>query len=97
MSLPSPIIAVLAYFQPLFTAPTWKKVVTLLIGTLLARGRRHGPTALRQMGHQMDGQFSLCASGAQPRSLVVVGSEPTPVASRDQQLCHCRWERGDRH
>jgi len=33
MSLPSPIIAVLAHFQPLFTAPTWKKVVTLLIGT----------------------------------------------------------------
>jgi DDE superfamily endonuclease len=59
MSLPSPIIAVLAYFQPLFTAPTWKKVVTLLIGTLLARGRRTVTTALRQMGHQMDGQFSL--------------------------------------
>ena len=59
MSLPSPIIAVLADFQPLFTAPTWKKVVTLLIGTLLARGRRTVTTALRQMGHQMDGQFSL--------------------------------------
>lgn len=59
MSLPSPIIAVLAHFQPLFTAPTWKKVVTLLIGTLLARGRRTVTAALRQMGHQMDGHFSL--------------------------------------
>src|SRR5215472_14063011 len=59
MSLPSPIIAVLTDFQPLFTAPTWKKVVTLLIGTLLARGRRTVTTALRQMGHHMDGQFSL--------------------------------------
>jgi hypothetical protein len=59
MPLPSPIIAVLAYFQPLFTAPTGKKVVTLLIGTLLARGRRTVTTALRQMGHQMDGRFSL--------------------------------------
>ena len=59
MSLPSPIIAVLTDFQPLFTAPTWKKVVTLLIGTLLARGRRTVTAALRQMGHQMDGQFSL--------------------------------------
>src|SRR5256885_16499148 len=59
MSLPSPIIAVLAYFEPLFTTPTWKKVVILVVGTLLARGRRTVTTALRQMGHQMDGQFSL--------------------------------------
>ena len=33
MSLPSPIIGVLAHFEPLFTAPTWKKVMTLLVGT----------------------------------------------------------------
>src|SRR5215469_6070289 len=59
MSLPSPIIAVLTDFQPLFMAPTWKKVVTLLISTLLARGRRTVTAALRQMGQQMDGQFSL--------------------------------------
>src|SRR5437763_9560513 len=59
MSLPSPIIAVLAHFRPQFTAPTWKKAVTLLIGTLLGRGRRTVTAALRQMGHQMDGHFSL--------------------------------------
>src|SRR6266487_4965527 len=59
MSLPSSIIAVLAHFEPLFTAPTWKKVVTLLVGTLLARGRRTVTTALRQMGHQMNPQFSV--------------------------------------
>ena len=59
MSLPGPIITVLAHFQPLFTAPTWKKVVTLLIGTLLARGRRTVTAALRQTGHQFDEQFSL--------------------------------------
>src|SRR5205085_2665080 len=59
MSLPKSIIAVLAHFQPLFTAPTWQKAVTLLIGTLLARGRRTVTAALRQTGHQMDGHFSL--------------------------------------
>src|SRR5712692_6980050 len=58
MSLPQPIITVLAYFQPLFTAPTWKKVVTLLVGTMLARGRRTVTAALRQMGQQMDPHFS---------------------------------------
>jgi hypothetical protein len=59
MSLPSPIITMLAHFQPRFTAPTWQKAVTLLIGTLLARGRRTVTAALRQTGHQMDGHFSL--------------------------------------
>ncbi len=59
MSLPSPIIAVLAPFEPLFTAPTWKKVMSLLVGTLLARGRRTVTAALRQMGLEMNAQFSV--------------------------------------
>ncbi len=58
MSRPSPIITVLAHFQPLFTAPTWKKVVILLVGTLLAQGRRTVTAALRQMGLEMDTHFS---------------------------------------
>jgi DDE superfamily endonuclease len=58
MSFPSSIIAILAHFEPLFTAPTWKKVVTLVVGTLLARGRRTVTAALRQMGLQMDPHFS---------------------------------------
>ncbi len=59
MSLPSSIIVVLAHFEPLFTAPTWKKVRMLLVGTLLARGRRNVTTVLQQMGHQMNPQFSV--------------------------------------
>src|SRR5438105_4557721 len=58
MSFPRPIIRVLAHFEPLFTAPTWKKVVILVVGTVLARGRRTVSTALRQMGWQMDTHFS---------------------------------------
>ena len=59
MSLPSPIIAVLAHFQPLFTAPTWRKVVVLLVGTLLAHGRRTVTAALRQVGQHTNANFSL--------------------------------------
>src|SRR5438876_4483745 len=58
MSLPRPIITILAHFEPLFTAPTWKKVVILFVGTVLARGRRTVTAALRQMGLQMDPHFS---------------------------------------
>src|SRR5436190_20076676 len=54
MSFPGPIISILAHFEPLFTTPTWKKVVILLIGTVLARGRRTVTAALRQM----DSHFS---------------------------------------
>ena len=35
MPCTAPIIAVLEPFRPLFTAPTWKKMLTLLQGTLL--------------------------------------------------------------
>jgi hypothetical protein len=59
MSVPNSIIAVLAHFEPLFTAPTWKKVLILVIGTVLARGRRTLTAALRQMGQQMNAQFSV--------------------------------------
>ena len=58
MSFPSPMIAVLAHFQPLFTAPTWRKVVLLLVGTLQARGRRTVTAALRQVGQQSNVHFS---------------------------------------
>jgi hypothetical protein len=40
MFLPTEIITVLAHFQPAFTQPSYQKVVVLLVGTLLARGRR---------------------------------------------------------
>jgi hypothetical protein len=90
MSLPRPIRAVLAPFEPLFTAPTWKKVMTLLIGTRFSRGRRTVRAALRQMGLQMNGQFSLCASRAQSSALVTACSEQKTLASACWHLCACR-------
>lgn len=58
MSLPEPIIALLASFQPVFTHPTWHKAMVLLVGTLLARGRRTVTVALRQMGLEKSPHFS---------------------------------------
>src|ERR1051326_6761045 len=57
MLCPDPIIALLESFRPLFTAPTWKKMVTLLRGTLLAHGRGTVTAALWQTGHQQDPHF----------------------------------------
>jgi len=46
----SPIVAIVEAFRSEFTAPTWTKVLVLLWGTILARGRRTVTAALRQMG-----------------------------------------------
>jgi hypothetical protein len=42
MPCTAPSIPLLDAFRPVFTAPTWNKRLTLLRGTLLARGRRTG-------------------------------------------------------
>jgi DDE superfamily endonuclease len=50
MPLPEAILTVVAPFRPLFTAPTWRKLMTLLTGTLLAHGPRTVCSALRLSG-----------------------------------------------
>ena len=49
----------LAPFQSLFSAPTWRKAQRLLIGTLLACGRRTVTAALRHTGQGDTASFSL--------------------------------------
>ncbi len=58
MPLADPIIEVLAAFRPLFTAPTWRKLMILLTGTLLAHGRRTVAAALRHSGNERETNFS---------------------------------------
>src|SRR5262252_1975581 len=59
MPCTAPIIDMLEPFRGLFTAPTWKKMLTLLRGTLLARGRRTVTAALWLTGHEQDPNFSV--------------------------------------
>ncbi len=59
MPLPDPIREVLLAFRPLFTAPTWRKLMILLSGTLLAQGRRTVTAALRASGHAQEPNWSL--------------------------------------
>ena len=59
MSLPTPIIQVLIHFQPAFTRPTWDKALVLVVGTILARGRRTVTAALKQMGLHDEPDFTL--------------------------------------
>ena len=49
-SLSRNILAVLLPFSTLFSKPSWKKALTLLLGALLCTGKRTVCSALRAMG-----------------------------------------------
>src|SRR3954454_17041862 len=58
MPPPGTLLPILETFRPEFTPRTWARVVTLILGSILARGRRTVAAALRQMGLQADPHFS---------------------------------------
>jgi len=58
VSLSDPIVTVLRHFESAFSQPTWRHVQVLLVGTVLARGRRTVSSALRQMGMASAENFS---------------------------------------
>lgn len=53
-----PIVASLAVFRHEFSPQTWAKVVPLILGTILARGRRTVTAALRMVGLDDRSSFS---------------------------------------
>src|SRR5260221_14362448 len=48
--LPADIVACLAPFAPLFSRPVWRRAQVLLVGAVLAPGRRMVSSALRAVG-----------------------------------------------
>lgn len=58
MFLPAEIIAVVDCFRPVFTRPTYEKVLELMVGTLLIRGRRTVAGALRGLGKDQETNWS---------------------------------------
>jgi DDE superfamily endonuclease len=63
MSLSEPMMSVLCEFESAFSQPPWRKVQVLILGTLLARGRRTVTAALRQMGLHEASNFRLSPHG----------------------------------
>ena len=49
-TLPAELLNLIVVFQPLFTKPTWKHAKVLLLGALLARGKRTVTACLRVVG-----------------------------------------------
>ena len=57
LTLPSPIIAVVTAFAPLFSRPVFRHVQVLLVGAILAPGRRTVASALRIVGLHQEKHF----------------------------------------
>ncbi len=57
-SLSRNILSVLLPFSVLFSKPSWKKALTLLLGALLCTGKRTVCSALRAMGLEFEAGFS---------------------------------------
>jgi len=57
-SLSRNILSVLLPFSVLFSKPSWKKALTLLLGTLVCTGKRTVCSALRAMGLCNEAEFS---------------------------------------
>ena len=57
-SLSHNILSVLLHFSVLFSKPSWRKALTLLLGTLLCTGKRTVCSALRAMGLGCESGFS---------------------------------------
>lgn len=57
-SLSSNIISIFQPFSVLFSKPSWKKALTLLLGAILCTGRRTVCAALRVMGLEKESGFS---------------------------------------
>jgi hypothetical protein len=56
-TLPTPMIRLLAPFAPLFSKRVWQNAQVLLMGAILAPGRRTVSSALRAMGLDQHKRF----------------------------------------
>ena len=59
LTLPVAIISLLQPFGTMFHAKTWKKAQILLVGAILAPGKRTVTSALRVMGLSEETSFAL--------------------------------------
>lgn len=107
LNLPPTIMTVLVPFAPVFQAKTWRKVPVLLIGTILAPGKRTVTAALRVMGlkdekHYAQYHHILNRAAWSPLSMAecllmllvkTFGSEDKPLVFGIDETIERRWGR----
>ena len=74
-SLSRNILSVLLPFSVLFSKPSWKKALTLLLGTLVCTGKRTVCSALRAMGLEYESGFSNGSSAFFDKDTIIQVTE----------------------
>ena len=57
LTLPAELLSLLVEFAPLFSKPVWEHVKVLLVGAILAPGKRRVTARLRVMGLSQEKGF----------------------------------------
>ncbi|MCW5970291.1 MAG: transposase [Blastocatellales bacterium] len=56
-TMPAELMGLIVIFEPLFTKPTWEQAKILILGALLARGKRTVTACLRVVGLSEEKHF----------------------------------------
>ncbi len=96
LTLPDEYNTLFAHFRPFFSKRVWPLASLLLVGAILAPGKRTVTAVLRIMGLSQEKHFQNF-HGAQPGGLVEPGLECLPAAAVAEHLSAARAGRaGDR-
>jgi len=101
--LPKEFLPLILTFAPLFSKPVWESAIVLLVGAILAPGKRTVSAILRVMGLQHEHHFQnyqmLRNASANGCSVVLYGPFVMPVGFYPA-TCQClytRWGASDGH
>lgn len=95
-NLPMAIIHVLRQFEAVFSERVWDYAKVLLVGAILAPGKRTVTAALRVLGLQTDHQFQNYHRVLKSRHLVEPGTQshlaaPAGADLRSRRCPACGW------
>ena len=90
MPFPDPSIEVLTAFRPVFTAPTWRKLMIELAWNAPDPRTPYRRSRPAREWQQYGGQLESLSSGAQPSTLVSVGGESSIAPTDRQDVCASR-------
>jgi len=92
--LPKEFLPLILTFAPLFSKPVWKSALVLLVGAILAFGKRTVSAMRASDGVAAEATFSELSSGAQSCCMVKSSCESAFIPAACGCLCS-RWSVSD--
>lgn len=87
LTLPAALLPLIVEFAPLFSKPMWEHATVLLIGAILATGKRTVTACLRVMGWRSGAVFCQRSPRLESCAMVGFGCEARLAAFVDRALC----------